>query len=274
MNSLFGWKSLSPKVKRRLKSIPRGIVIFPHTTSWDMITLWTYLSSTGLSKDIVHVMVQEPTKRRFYADIIFSGHINPIYVPTTKNKGTIDLVVEKLSTKKKFLLFLSPEGSTSYSQWKSGYFVLSQKLKVPIVIFGFDFVRHEMVTPLLIQPNWNSFLKHSNENNKLKYSEGTIECFDSYNNRTVISCSFENLQETVELRLKEAMGSIKPLFSKETAVSINSKKNSSVVSNDILFLYIIIIGIIGISLFFHPKYTSLGIVCILTIIVLFMTLFN
>jgi hypothetical protein len=265
MNWLFGWRPLSNSVLNRLHTVDRAVVIFPHTSSWDIITLLSYITELGKINDHLYVVIRRSILKTYFGKLVFNRYLNPLPVDSDEDRvktgGFIETTVNKLKNKRKYLIFMSPEGSREYNDWKSGYFVLAQQLQVPIVIFGFDFEKHEMKTPLLVDPDWSSF----DSNNY-----GTIEL--NYGNEYIESISIESkdLKQTVERKLQKGMSTIAPLYPRETLVeqSLNIRA-PTVVKNSTLFVYLVIIGIVALLLFFHPRYTGLGLILLILFIVIY-----
>ena len=66
-------------------------------------------------------------------------------VDRSKNNNLVDSVVEIFDREPKFKLALAPEGTRRrVEKFKSGFYVIATKAKVPILMVGFDYPRKEI----------------------------------------------------------------------------------------------------------------------------------
>lgn len=166
----FDWQPLEPEVLNKMKLLPKSIAIFPHTTYWDIVTLSAYVLRHPELQNFFHVFVRR-TVTSFPASYIFSNFFHAIPVASPKERriegtlGTIDKTAELFKNEDNFCILMSPEGSLKAKEWRSGYLNLALKLKVPIIIVGFDFVEHKMKFPGYLDIKDNTLELHDLDNN-------------------------------------------------------------------------------------------------------------
>ena len=58
---------------------------------------------------------------------------------------TVDAICEHMMLHPTRSICISPEGSTSAREWKSGFYHVANTLKIPIVVGGVDYINHQIV---------------------------------------------------------------------------------------------------------------------------------
>jgi len=67
-------------------------------------------------------------------------------VERTKDNNLVDAVVNIFDSKEQFSIALAPEGTQSkVTRFKSGFYHISKKANIPIILVGFDFKKKEIV---------------------------------------------------------------------------------------------------------------------------------
>ncbi len=67
-------------------------------------------------------------------------YLGGIPVKRNSKSKTVDLIAENFQKKKKFILGISPEGTrTKVSKWKTGFYYIALKAKVPIISATLNF---------------------------------------------------------------------------------------------------------------------------------------
>lgn len=139
---MFRWKPLSSKTLQTISGIQKGIGVFPHTSIWDGIILGLYRLCYPRELGHLYTLVAQ----RFF---VFPFHyvltfFNCIPVDNTgTKKDQISAIVKKLQSKEKFLLLLSPKGSSGPKPWKKGFCIFAQQLHAPIYVLGLDYEKRE-----------------------------------------------------------------------------------------------------------------------------------
>jgi len=129
---LFGWKVVGDKPETR-KYV---IIVAPHTSNWDFFVGWTVRNVIGfypnfLAKDSL-----------FKIPFVgwFLKNIGGVPVDRSKKTNMVDQVVEIFEKSEDFIMTITPEGTRSYAQeWKTGFYRIADKAKVPIVKIAFDY---------------------------------------------------------------------------------------------------------------------------------------
>ncbi len=128
---LFGWQ-----VQNQLPDFKKYVLIAaPHTSNWDFIvgimarsasrTKMSFLGKGSLFK---------PPLGWWFRKL---GGI-PVY--RNKRLNMVDQMVKVFNERKELILAMSPEGTRSKIQyWKSGFYHIAHKAKVPIVMATLDF---------------------------------------------------------------------------------------------------------------------------------------
>jgi len=116
------------------------MIVGPHTSGWDFLL---GVATRGILKlDIKFLGKKELFKFPFGAYFRWLGG-HP--VDRSKSTSLVDFVVETFDKSEKFLLAIAPEGTRSYvPKWKTGFYYMALKAKVPIVMVGFDYGRKEL----------------------------------------------------------------------------------------------------------------------------------
>jgi 1-acyl-sn-glycerol-3-phosphate acyltransferase len=134
---LAGWKvtrGISPDLKRFV------MVVAPHTSNWDFMV--------GLAaRSIMRIETKYVAKKelfKFPFGMLFRA-LGGYPVDRSKSNNFVDAVVDLFNTKKTFSICLTPEGTRSYSpNWKTGFYYIALKAKVPIVMVAFDYKNKEV----------------------------------------------------------------------------------------------------------------------------------
>tara|TARA_Y100001949_G_scaffold158201_1_gene148256 strand:- start:71 stop:616 length:546 start_codon:yes stop_codon:yes gene_type:complete len=129
---LFGWttKGELPDLKKFV------LIVAPHTSMMDYFVGVAArsifrLKSNYLAKDS---LFKVPIVGWFLR--ITGGYA----VDRSKNTGMVDQVIELFNTKERFVLTITPEGTRKpVTKWKTGFYWIAVKSKIPIVMVGFDY---------------------------------------------------------------------------------------------------------------------------------------
>ena len=131
---ILGWKVVGnpPKIKKYM------ITVAPHTSGWDFLV--------GIAaKNIVGLEGQFLGKKSLF-DLPIVGQVmrycggHPVNRTTKSN--VVDNVAELFQKNEEFVMVIAPEGTRNYQkEWKTGFYFIALKAKIPIVMAGFDFKR-------------------------------------------------------------------------------------------------------------------------------------
>lgn len=261
MNRLFGWKDVPDHMFNIMTSFDKAILIYPHTSVWDMLLMFTYIcSDSRLHNKYWPVIrkIEKNTWKETYMGFIFPRYMNMLSAPSVKeqklkNSGFIDMAVDKLKNLEKYYVLISPEGDTfNVDRWKSGYYVLAKKLNIPIWVIGVDFSEHKIKVPRIINPRW----KHKPRSKHMKIE--IIE-YDIKNGKQKIKreirCKRKNSQKIIEELAKDSMSHIMPFLPERSLVKPQKYLNSpTLVPDHIKVIYIILIIILIILIFLFIRW--------------------
>ncbi len=128
--ALLGWK-----IKGDFPSDKKMVVIFaPHTSNWDfvlmlMVRFCYKMKPAFLGK---HTLFKAPTGW-------FFRMLGGIPVERSSSHNIVDQVVKVLKQREEVTLALAPEGTRSKtSKWKSGFYYIALKAKVPLLMAYLD----------------------------------------------------------------------------------------------------------------------------------------
>lgn len=133
---LFGYK-IDKSVIDALKS--QKIVIFPHTSLFEsFIALIAFIQ---IDRTNISFLVTS-----YYYDNKIIGPILRKFggIRVGNSGGLVNDTINYLKDNKNKVLLLSPEGSLSYKEWKSGFYYIAKELQIPIVVGGIDFYTHTL----------------------------------------------------------------------------------------------------------------------------------
>lgn len=130
---LFGWKVIG-----NLPDGPKGVIIVaPHTSNWDFVVgFWAYLAldlrAHWFGK---HTIFAWPFG-------VFFRHFGgiPIHRDTRSASQAVDTYAGEFDKREQLYLAIAPEGTRKkVSEWKSGFYRIAHRARVPIVPVGLDF---------------------------------------------------------------------------------------------------------------------------------------
>ena len=141
---ISGWKTVGD-----IPPIEKGVFIAAfHTSNWDGFWLIVYkfalnVKVTFLAKHTLFWWPLGSLLRRFGAIPIDRGHTH----------STVQQLVEAFATKDHLFLALAPEGTRKWQPyWKSGFYQIARKARVPIVLAFIDYKKKEMGIGISIEP--------------------------------------------------------------------------------------------------------------------------
>ena len=134
---VFGWKTKGqmPDIKKYV------LIVAPHTSNWDF---FVGLAARYILNLRSHFLAKQslfkiPVVGWFMR--VIGGHA----VDRSRNMNLVDQVVELYESLDEFVMTVTPEGTRSYQpNWKTGFYHIAVKAKVPIVMVGFDYKKKEV----------------------------------------------------------------------------------------------------------------------------------
>ncbi len=130
---LAGWKveGVMPAEKKYI------IIVAPHTSNWDFML--------GLCcRSILRFDAKFFGKKelfRFPFGALFRW-LGGVPVDRSKHLNMVDAVAELFKERENFIVAIAPEGTRKQvTQWKTGFYFIAVKAKVPILMVSFDYRR-------------------------------------------------------------------------------------------------------------------------------------
>ncbi len=143
--AFFTWafKAAGWRVEGRPPDIPKYVIaVAPHTSNMDFFVglpikyMYPGFKPRFLGKDSL-----------FKIPVVgwFMKSIGGYAVDRSKNTKLVDQIVEIFEKEDEFIMTIAPEGTRSYvPKWKTGFYWVAVKAKVPIVMASFDYA-HKVV---------------------------------------------------------------------------------------------------------------------------------
>lgn len=135
---LFGWKVID---KRPADTGSAIYLVVPHTSNWDFFIGLFVRSAVGLKANYL-------AKKSLFDSPLgwWFRMIGGYPVDRSKNNNVTDQVVDYFKTLPYFAIAITPEGTRSkVEKWKSGFWHIARKAKVPLVLTSFDYSRKEVI---------------------------------------------------------------------------------------------------------------------------------
>ncbi len=150
---LGGWKIthfLPEEIKRCV------IIGAPHTSNWDFMY---GMGAIKLMKLKLRFIIKKewmkfPVKRLMHN--LGALPIDRSKKPDGSKKGTVEAMAELFETHKDILLLIAPEGTRSkVEKWRTGFYYVALKAKVPIALGFMDYSKRECGIDKIIYPTGN-----------------------------------------------------------------------------------------------------------------------
>ena len=135
--NLLGWKK-TVTVDHPNKYI---ICIAPHTSNWDFLIGQLYAKAEGIKANFLM------KKEWFFWPLgpIFKA-MGGIPVWRSKNCSMTDNLAEQAKKMETFHLSITPEGTRSLNpEWKKGAYYIALKAQIPLLLYGVDYEKREIV---------------------------------------------------------------------------------------------------------------------------------
>jgi 1-acyl-sn-glycerol-3-phosphate acyltransferase len=128
---LIGWESIGTF------DYPKKCIVIaaPHTSNWDFFIGSCYGYISGIQAKYL-------IKSSYFVPVIgtlfrWNGGM-PVY-RDSKN-DLVDQIVKRFNSSDRFILGIAPEGTRSrVEKWKTGFYYIAHKAKVPILLLAMDF---------------------------------------------------------------------------------------------------------------------------------------
>ena len=136
LNKIIGWRVIGylPKNEKYI------IAVVPHSSYFDLIIAVLIRTYSGLKIKFIG-------KKELFNPITsyLFKFLGGIPVDRTKNSNIVDEVVELFELGKIKILAIAPEGTRKrVEKWKTGFYYIALKAKLPILMVSFDYTRKEV----------------------------------------------------------------------------------------------------------------------------------
>ena len=134
-------KVLGLKVKGGLPINDKYIIsVVPHSSYFDLVVAVLIRTYSGLKIKFIG-------KKELFNPLtsFFFKFLGGIPVDRNKNENLVDAVVDLFKTNKIEILAIAPEGTRKkVNKWKTGFYYIALKAKLPILMVSFDYNRKEV----------------------------------------------------------------------------------------------------------------------------------
>jgi len=136
LNKIIGWRVIGylPKNEKYV------IAVVPHSSYFDLIIAVLIRTYSGLKIKFIG-------KKELFNPITsyLFKFLGGIPVDRTKKSNIVDEVVELFELGKIKILAIAPEGTRKrVEKWKTGFYYIALKAKLPILMVSFDYIRKEV----------------------------------------------------------------------------------------------------------------------------------
>lgn len=139
---------------RQTEPIPRKCVICvaPHTSNWDFVIGELFYASLGRKANFLM------KKEWFFPPLgTLLRRMGGIPVHRSKRTSLTDQLAKLAKKGDSFCLAVTPEGTRSrVTQWKRGFYYIALKAELPILLYGLDYGKREIVCTRTIRPTGDS----------------------------------------------------------------------------------------------------------------------
>lgn len=125
------------------------ICLAPHTSNWDFFIGQLYGKAENLKSNFL-------MKKEWFFWPLGSmfKKMGGIPVYRSKHNSMTDVLAEHAKNASSFQLCITPEGTRSLNpEWKKGFYYIAQKAEVPILLYGLDYEKKQIVCRKIIHPS-------------------------------------------------------------------------------------------------------------------------
>lgn len=125
------------------------IALAPHTSNWDFVVGNLYSRAKGFHCDFLM------KKEWFFWPVgILMRRLGGIPVCRSRHMRSTDIIAERAVKSEHFRLCITPEGTRkAQPDWKRGFYYIALKAGLPILLYGLDYEKREIICTKTIIPN-------------------------------------------------------------------------------------------------------------------------
>lgn len=140
---ICGWQIPRERDFLHIYEQDRIVLVFSHTSIWDfVIFIIMSFSKPEAFENVYCIMKPQPFKR--FGTILRKMRFIPSTKRESSNEGFVDSCVKLLEDKPVVHLIISPKGTRSFSELRSGYYWLSKGLNCGIAVTGLDYEKKKL----------------------------------------------------------------------------------------------------------------------------------
>lgn len=150
----MGWCRPSEEFRYIIKSNPKAVVIYPHTSYWDYFIFILYRSANMDIFGNFHTLFAV----RFYSKWgWFLSRVGSVPIENkVRKQGQTAVLVNRFKDVSNAHIFMSPKGTSSKAPWRTGYYYLAKELKWPIIVCGLNYKLHKISANNVVNINDNN----------------------------------------------------------------------------------------------------------------------
>lgn len=141
----MGWREVVTEAKP-----PKCIIcVAPHTSNWDFLIGELYYASKGLHSGFL-------MKKEWFVGPLgwLFRRLGGIPVERSRHTSLTDQLAARASETDRFTLAITPEGTRKLvHQWKRGFYFIALKAQLPILLYGLDYERKQIVCTKTLIPS-------------------------------------------------------------------------------------------------------------------------
>lgn len=134
---LLGWR-----FKGEFPTIPKCVIIVVPHSSWHDFYVGVF------ARRIIGLSMHFVGKKELFRPPLgwYFKWMGGAPIDRASKQNKVDQIAAIFESRKEFRLAIAPEGTRKYvPEWKSGFYYIAQKAKVPIVPVGFDYKEKQVV---------------------------------------------------------------------------------------------------------------------------------
>ncbi len=139
----LGWSESDDHLVKSLKANKKTVLIFPHTSYWDMIIAMAFINESesfkGLKNKVRIIVRDEVHNHPIVGSTIRSFGSIPAGDPLKGGSGTLKTIFEELDKLDEFILLISPKGTRFKGEWKRGWYNIASRYDAGVITAGADF---------------------------------------------------------------------------------------------------------------------------------------
>ena len=144
---ITGW-TLPNKVKYdKVVKEPKVVYIFSHSSLWDSVIFSLMcIAKPEIYQDVYTIMKPQMFDKlggRFKT-LLESFRFIPATSRDTQGLGFVNNIVDRLVSKEKFKIMISPKGTINKAEWRSGYYWIANGLSCKLAVIGLDYETKEL----------------------------------------------------------------------------------------------------------------------------------